>query len=467
MKFKGTYLGLALAIGLGAYIYFVELKKDKENESKTKIVDMDTDKVKKLKFKNSHGEISVEKVEKDWKLTSPVADLADGAAINSVLSTIATESSDTTVTGKTDLKPFGLAEDKVVLEWEQEGKPPQKLSVGDEAPLAGKLYVRINGASEIRVVSSLIKTQVEKTLKDLRDKKLFRDAKEAISQVKIKVNRKDLRGDTTLSKKDGNWLIEKGSESLKADKDTVQSVLNQIEGLRASEFSSETGNDPKTLKEFGLTQPEVILEAFNDAKKSLFKMQVSSKKEGNAYAVVEGRPTVFQIFGSTADSFAKKGDDFRDKKGPFEFDRTMVKEIELKTGMFETQILNKENAWKLKADDPKKEVSQVQVGNLLQKLSDLKVAEFVTDKVLEKKLDKKVSLKDSEGKEVLTLLWGEKSKTQKYFVKSSKDNGVYGVETASLDTLPAQTLLKEKGAPDSVMPKESTDPELPEEEHHH
>src|SRR5687768_4748757 len=93
-SFWKTYLALALVVGMGTYWYFVDSKKKSTAETenaKEKVFTVEKEKVKELGVAKSEGDpVRLVKEGSDWKLTSPAPAPADGAQVDSILSTIQT-----------------------------------------------------------------------------------------------------------------------------------------------------------------------------------------------------------------------------------------------------------------------------------------------------------------------------------------------------------------------------------------
>lgn len=469
MKFRGTLILGVLALAMGAYIYFIEIKKTAKDEeikaASEKIVDLDSAKVKAIKLNNTFGEITLEKnPQNQWTITSPVKDSADEPTVTGMLSSLTSEKFDQVVSeNNADFKTYGLDQPKMSVTLTGANGETKKINLGIDATLPGKLYLQRDGENRVLFANQAFKLQVDKPLKDLRDKRIFRKNKNDVSFISIDYRNKSGHSHVDLAKNDSGWNLEKPFKE-KADTETVQGFMTNVENLRATDFPSEKSGDKSELRKFSLDKPEMILTYKDKDGKVIDEMTVGPKKENNAYVTSSEASTVYQVYVSAAEQLVHKPEDFRDKKTPFEFNKDSASEITVKTGMVNLDLVKKGDSWELAQPDPRKTVSQIQVTNLLDKLSQFKVSEFFDKGKGLHSPKGTVILKDQKGETLLSLNWGEKTPSQRgYFVQTNKGKGVYGVEASLLDTLPGQTLVEAKTEASNKKPAEaSSKPPLPE-----
>jgi hypothetical protein len=452
MKFKGTLVFAAFAIALGLYVYLIEFKKAaKDEEAKAeseKVLNFEAAKVKGFILKNSKGEVEIERADPtNWKITKPLVDLADSGTVNSMLSDLGSEKYDQVVDGD-DLKSYGLDHPQSTITINLTGGAPKTVSVGADAALPGKAYLLRADDKKILYVNTSFKTQLDRGLKDLRDKRIFRKNKDDVQQLTLKFNAKDNKGSIGLTKKDSRWLIDGKDES--ADDDAVNGIIKGIDNLRANNFVSENATNKEEMKKHGLNTPTLDITLEGKEKTPIGHLLFSAPKDNSVFITSDGSPTIYQVFSSSVDSLMKKPQDFRNKKLPLQFKREDVGEILVKNSLSEVHLIKKGELWTLPLSDSTKEVSQVQVANFLEKLSGLKVAEY-----LESEKPQGLSsptghavLRDSKGDIILDLTWGERAKNKRnYYAKSNKYKGNFTIEATSLEGLPVQTLVESKATP--------------------
>lgn len=455
--FKGTFLLLLVVIAFGAYIYFVEFKQAEEEkkvkEMAEKLFPFDTKGVTAIKIKNSFGDFELEKKGDDWHLTFPLADSADQTSLTTLVNNMGTAKFDSVVVeGEANLAEFGLNDPKTSITLISPDKTT-KILVGDNAALSGKMYVKRDGEDKVLFSNSSFKTFIDKSLKDLRDKRVFRKGRNHIAGVEL---RRRGKPEVKLGLIDGKWNI-MGDKNEIADQEAVNKFLGALDNLKATRFASEGGKaSGKNRSKFGLNWPRTTLVFFDKANKEIDTV-VISKKKGKYYSHVEGNAPIYEVAETNILGFEKGLNDFRDKTAPFKLNKDNIKEISMKTGVVEVDLVKNGNQWDLKLPKDDKIVSQIQVNNLLDKVSQLKVAEFLGSEKPKGLSRPKgaLMLKDSDGKVVMDIVWGAKTKSKKsYYTKTNTFDAPFGVATSELDTLPGQTLLETKEAKSDSSPKE-------------
>jgi len=455
MKFKGTWFLALLAVALGLYVYLIEIKKAAKDEEKKnaeeKILDFDSSKVKSLNFKNSKGEFTVEKDGTDWKLVKPLTDKADQSVINNILTALGSEKFDEAIDAQTDadLKNFGLDNPVESLTITNQDGTIKKLSIGQDAAIPGKVYLQRGDEKKALYANSGIKIQLDKTIKDLRDKDVFRKNKDDITRFELKVNSKDAHGQVALSKKDGKWFLDSKGEE--ADGEVTETFLKTLTSLNATDFPSENASDKAEKKKYDLSAPEIEVTLYGKDNVILDHMMIGSKNDkNNVFVTVEGVPTIYQLFASSTESLLKKPEDFRNKKLPLEFKKEDVADINIKTSASEAHLVKKASSWELFLPDEAKVVSQIQVTNFLDRLSDLKVADYV-DKEKPVGLNPPLGhivLKNSKDEVIFDFSWGDRAKVQRNdYAKSSKYKGLFTVDGSAIAGIPIQTLVERKSTP--------------------
>jgi hypothetical protein len=457
MKFKSTWVLLLSAIAFGAYIYFVEIKKaakDEDAKSQSeKIFTIEADKSQAIEFKNANGTIALEKdALNHWQIKSPVQAAADDQVVTSLLAALGSEKFDQVIDDASiDLKIYGLDNPKDTLTLTSATGVKISVKVGIDAALPGKIYLQRNSDLKILFASSSIKFQVEKSVKDLRDKRIIKSDKNQVENLEISYHLSGNNSHLKLIKKGGDWLLVKPI-SEKADQDTVLAFINSLDTMRAADFVSENSSDPSELKKFQLNAPAIEVTTSDKDGKPLEKLAFSGKSKigNNVYITSVNSKSIYQFAASMLDSFIKPTDAFRDKKAPFEFKKDDVTEVLLKTSLVDFDLLKKNGSWELAKPETGKEVSQIQMTNFLEKVASIKINEFLDGELAKGLVGKggpkgNIILKNAKGDLVKSFAWGEKTKSGKsYFLKVSGLNKIFAVDAPTIDSLPGQTLVEAK-----------------------
>ncbi|MGE3974588.1 MAG: DUF4340 domain-containing protein [Bdellovibrionales bacterium] len=378
-KHSSTWILLILTIAVVGYAYFFEFQKRKtDEESKEKealILAVEKDKITRIEFTGRNA-FEIKKEGDHWFLTRPVQDRADFVAVNTFLDSLLKEKSDMEIEDeKIDFSMYHLEQTTQSFTVGLNDGKNIVFHVGNEA-LEGKQYLRRDQENAVIVGSSAWKTFASKTMKEFRDTSLFRLNPESVQEILVESLNKNTK--TKLVKKDGKWSLENASFEL--DERQIQSFASQISNMKAQEVVSE---DKANLAQYGLQKPAVRLHVTLNGEKELLVISMSAEqKDKNAYVSVSQLKPIYKVFGAFAEGYAKTVTDFRNRETPFKFDVNAVQKIKIQTDLLKADLQKQNNEWKLeeKIDEKAKvtkEVDQAQVSLLLNRLSQMRVREFL------------------------------------------------------------------------------------------
>ncbi len=473
-RFRSTLVFTALVFGALFWAFWDYDATESEKELKkeqSKLFSLDKSKVVEFSINTGDQRVVIKKAKDLWRLSAPVDDLADKSSVDQYLNTLFDQTSEESIEeeGGIDEKIYGLHTPLGTIDLKQEDGQTQSLAIGSVKAFDGKHYVKRSTESKIYSASSIWSSQLEKSAKDFREKRVFEGSKSSVEKVEIV----SPKGQLTLFKENDLWKM-KGSD-FKLDSNSITRFLDKIETLHASEFVSEDKENLSDLKKFLLHDPKKV---------STIKI-ISSPKEGNAassewtllfgpttdskvYFFVSNRKPIMQLAEATAQGFAVSADDFRDKKEPFRFhsdyDQKIVETIELKGSAGTITLKKDKDLWSVGVDD--KEVNVNAVNDLFNKVKNLEVSKFdlpVKPKAPRKSDSSKeyrLVFRGGDGGEtpLLDIHWGNsfkdsKSNKELYEVESNLFKDKIGVTLSSLDSLSRLELVKQKGSkkqPDDV-----------------
>src|SRR5450432_1102796 len=251
MKTRNTILLLLLATGLFVYIKFYESKRpatrDAEEQSKH-VVNFDREKIDGLTITNNEEKIELRRDSKDkpWRLDAPVKDRADSAAVDRLLKSVEAMEKESTIDDSKINKDFGVTKSNVRLKLLGKDAPPEIL-FGKDAAVEGKIYVRLDDANTVCVVSNELKNLVSKKAEDFRDRKLTDLNVAQVGKLVIKT----AAGEMTLQKTNDHWQRDKPIKG-RADDQRVGDLIAQTINARIDTFVSEKDANSSAT---GLAEP--------------------------------------------------------------------------------------------------------------------------------------------------------------------------------------------------------------------
>ncbi|SMC23370.1 protein of unknown function [Desulfacinum hydrothermale DSM 13146] len=258
MKWRHTVVYVIVLALVAGYYYYFEVVKRKEAEeaerASKKVFAVSKEAVQELVI-GQKGKEPVELVRTDgaWKIRKPLETEADGAAVESVVSTLVELEKERSV-GKVpeDLKPFGLDKPELTLRF-RAGEQWHELRLGSPNPAQDSRYATRDQGGDLFLVASGTWGVLNKGLNELRRRELFTFENDQVTRLIVawdqgaKVELKRLQdGDTWQAPQDPQ-------KKIKASK--VENVLDQIRWLRAKDFV----DTPGTHRGSGLDHPAVTV----------------------------------------------------------------------------------------------------------------------------------------------------------------------------------------------------------------
>jgi len=447
VRFKTTLILLAVFAGLLVVVLLFESKGKREEavkEKKQKLVDVAAADVERIEFKKEDGTISFRKDGKGaWRITAPLEANADGAEVDGLLSGFSSLRIERVVEKEAkDLKAYEIPGREIAL-WVKGRAVPVRILVGMENPLDKSLYAKREDDPRLVLLSSSLKTTLDKKVFDFREKDIFKFETADVKTVRVRA--KDVSWEA-VREADG-WLLKSPVRAL-ANKSKVDTLLESLSALKAKEFLSET-KDPEDVRKLGLGKPEYeVTLTMPTAKKDIV---FSLHKDGDKSSVMTSQSNKIIAFdGSLLADLEKKTDELREKKVA-QFASWEANRISVKEGLFELSALKEkvkdEEKWLLgtKAKDV---ADGAKIEELIRKIGGLEATAFIDNpkSLSEFGLDKPTAevtvwTKAHDGKVGETrLLIGKEDKNKKQVVvKNVRLDYLFRVDASFLQDLPKGT----------------------------
>jgi hypothetical protein len=302
------------------------------------------------------------------------------------------------------------------------------------------------------VASASWPAYLEKTAKDLRDKRILRTPMTEVESANFIQSKNSL----FLEVKEGLWFI-KDKVSLKLSQNAIREVINAVSEMRAQEFAVENDPNEKEMIDFGLKSPLLKVELKFKGNKSWIA-EFGQNKDKTWFAWVKDLHKVLKIENNQINKIVKASEDsLRDRETPFVFKKDEVKKISIQVANQPSksfELSREGEKWKSNkpglADDNA-------ISGFLNRLSELRIDEFLDGKSKVQGLEPisrtKIILNDSEGKMIWSMAIGdsfkkkiEKIDKQYYFVKTSAYSDVVALADSSIGSLLFDKLIKSENS---------------------
>lgn len=352
-----------------------------------------------------------------WQITEPKPLSADQDAVSGLLSTLSGLNADRVVEEKSSsLGQYGFDQPALEIDVTENGQKSEKLLVGDDTPTSGDAYAMLAGDLRVFTIAGYNKSGLDKSLDDLRDKRLLTVNSGNVSRVELARKAQDVEFGRT---KDG-WQILK-PRPLRADGSTVDDLVSSLTSGKM-ELTGTGTSDPQA--EFAKATPIATAKLTDNA--GTQTLEVRKDKAGDYYAkssVVEG---AYKVDSSVGQALDKNLDDFRNKK-LFDFSFNEPNKVELDNNSKTWVFTRSGEEW---LSDGKK-MDAAAVEGLVSDLRDLTATKFVDSGFANPTIEATVTSND--GKQVEKVLISKSGNS--YIAKRENEPSLYQLDSSAVEDL--------------------------------
>lgn len=352
MRFRSTVILLTIAIILG--IGIIVLKKNvppTEQWGKTNknLIPVDAEDIVKIEMNKAaesttvgEQQITCEKdKDKNWQLLAPVKVRADQPEVDTFINEIIRVSINKTISAPKNPSEYGIDKPRIDLIVTTKDNKIHRVKIGKNAALEQGIYVQKDGDLNVYLIDSSFWKSVNKSLSDLRDKKVTLINPAQVNCLKIS------RGNDIIEivrKDTDKWvMIQPLSDKVSAEK--MKSYLMDIDGLRAKSFEEE---HPADLTKYEL-RPEslqITISSTNQSETIMFGT-VLEHDRSRIYAMKTPNYPVITLFCSDFTHLNYSANDFREKK-IFDLSLDRIKRMEvIKSGIPFIQLEKADTNWQI------------------------------------------------------------------------------------------------------------------------
>jgi len=372
MKLRGLLAAVVVMAALGGAVWWSE-KKEKADAAKPpadatpKILNIPEDQFKQIQLVEKSGTTTeVSKADGKWQIVQPKPLAADESSVTSLVSSLASLSSDRLIEEKpSDYSAYGFTSPSERITITRKDGKAQTLLIGDDTPTGSDAYAKVDGDPRVFTIASYVKTSLDKTSKDLRDKRLLTFNSDKLTRVYLTAK----GGPIEFGKNNQNeWQILK-PRPLRADGLQVDELVRKLKDAKMDTSGSDE-DAKKAIAGFS-TGTRVAAAAVTDATGTQ-QIEVRKDKDKNYYAkssVVEG---LYKVTSDLGDGLDKGLDDFRNKK-LFDFGWNDPNKLEIRNGTAQATYQKSGEKWMSGA----KQMDAASIQALVDKLRDLTSTKFL------------------------------------------------------------------------------------------
>ncbi len=438
MKFRGLIIAAVVLLILGGLLYWSNhRKKPDENITATNTTPIilniisPADATTLTVKQKGAPPITLVRSGSRWQITSPQQFPADSSTVSSMLTSLAPLSSDRVVEEKaTNLAAYGLSDPAFEVDVTTKDGRSTHLLFGDDTPTGDGLYVVHVGDPRVFTVAEYAKTSLNKSLTDLRDKRLVPIDSASVSTIDL-IRKGD---DIGFARIQNGWHIQK-PQSYRPDNFEVDDMLQQ---LTTAKWDSAVTPDA-AAKAFAKAAPLATVKLTGSAGTDSLDVR---KDKDDYYAKSTAVPGTWKIDTSSSSSLGqdlgRSLDDFRSKQ-LFDFGYTDPDKIEYHSGPSSVVLTHTGQDWtsngkKMDADSAEAVVSA---------LRDLSAAKFVTSGFSTPTLDLIVT--SNHGQRVEKV--GIQKTNDGAIAKREDDSSLYALDAATINNLTSAIASLKPAAP--------------------
>jgi Domain of unknown function (DUF4340) len=428
MKIRSLIVAAIVLLGLVGTLYWSEHRKPTDETAKASadssppILKLDEAAITKVELKKKDAEpiVLTKNNTGVWQIVQPMVLRADQSTVSGVLSTLSSLSSERMVDDKaSDLKQYGLDQPAVEVDVTAKDKM-QKLLIGDPTPAGSAVYAMLAGDPRIFTMASYHKTGIDKSLNDLRDKRLLSVDADKLSRLEL------VRKNQTIEfgRNKEEWQILK-PKPLRADSSQVGELARKLADARMD--LSGSGTDPKeTTPAFARATPIATVRVTDPS--GTQELQVRKSKDAY-YAKSSAVQGTYKVDADLGQALDKGLDDFRNKK-LFDFGFTNPSKIEMHSGTKE-YFLTRGSAGGADWWSNGKKMDAGSVQSYISSLRDLASTKFLDSGFANPTTE--VTITSDDGKRVEKVSFAKSGNN--YIAKRENEPTLYLVDSSTVEAL--------------------------------
>lgn len=385
-----------------------------------KVVDIPATQIQQITVKKKDASpISLKRENGKWQITEPQAYPADQDTVSSLLSALAPLDADSVVEEKAaDIAKYGLNAPSMTITLGLSGGKKDAIEFGDDAPAGSLVYAQHGSNAKVFALSTSAKSSFDKSVNDLRDKKLLTFNTDKLTSVELD----STKGPVSFAKNNhGDWQIVKPAAA-RADSLQVEELIRKLQDARM-DLSASADDQKKAAASYG-SAPPLATAKVTDASgtQSLEVRKVSNDYYAKSSAVAG----VYKISADLGAALGKTPADFRNHK-LFDFGFNDPNKIEFRNGSSHAAYEKSGQDWKSNG----KTMDATSVQAVIDQVRDLSATGFPTTGFANPYID--ITVVSNDGKRTEKASFAKSG--ENYIAKRDAEPSLYEVSAKSVDDL--------------------------------
>jgi hypothetical protein len=321
MKSGGLLTALGVLVVLSGIVWWTGKHPSQPAASKTpaapKIISVDPKQIEGIVLvKPGSDSIELVKLADSWNIAKPSPMPADQDAVSMLTGSLATLTADRLIDEHpASLNEFGLTNPPVEIDVNLKGGKTTKLLIGSDTPAGTGTYAKLDSDPKVYTLPSSTKAGFDKTVNDLRDKRLLTFNQDKLTGVALTGKSATFEFGKNAQ---GDWQITK-PKPLRADSLQVDDLIRKLKDAKMDLTSANS--DPKAAAaQFASGEKVGIASTTDNTGTQTVEIHKSNSKDakdsnaGGYFAKSSAVAGIYKVAGDVGDSLGKSVDDYRNKK---------------------------------------------------------------------------------------------------------------------------------------------------------
>jgi Domain of unknown function (DUF4340) len=424
MKPRNLVIAAALLAALSGAVWWAKRHPESTNTSTAppspKLADIPAAQIKSIDLKKRDGsDVVLQNQNGRWSITAPEQLPADQDAASAIASALSPVSADNIVEDKPkDVSQYGLNSPSLTVTVDEKNGKTQQLLFGDDVPAGSLVYARVGVDPKVYAVSSGVKSSLDKSVNDLRDKRLLTFDSNRLTRMELV----SAKADIEFGKNNQNdWQILK-PEPYRADSFQVEELLRKLTDAKM-DLSASAEDKKKVDAAYASGQPVTTVKVSDAAGTQMLEVR---KNKDDYYAKSSAVAGIYKVAPDLGKELEKPLDDFRNKK-IFDFGFNDPTRIEVQQGGAERTFVRSGTDWK--SGSQTMDAGSVQA--FIDKLRDLTATKFAASGFTAPEFA--ITVTSSDGKRVEKVEFAKMA--DGYIARRENERALYQLDRKAVDDI--------------------------------
>ena len=257
--------------------------------------------------KKDGTKVSLERKSGKWAITAPAPYAADQDAVSSIVSALSPANGDSVIEAKPgDVSKYGLTNPTLTVTVHEKGGKTEQLLIGDDVPANSLVYVRVPGNPKVYAAATSLKTSFDKSLNDLRDKRLLTFDQNQLTRIDLAEGKTNIE----FGKNGQNeWAIVQ-PQPYRADNFQVEELLRRLTEAKM-DLAAPAADQEKAKKGYASGKAVAVAKLTDSSGTQTLDVRKSGDDYFGKSSVVDG---TYKLAADLGKQLEKPLDDFRNKK---------------------------------------------------------------------------------------------------------------------------------------------------------